>query len=180
MYTKPFRENCTTVIGCLYDGSTGTLTFYKDGVSLGVAFSGLHRLAEPLYPTVSSTAAKTEFTFLYAKREYANLQERCRTVIRRQLSSERAIRSLPLPGRLLSFLQMKSEEEDIFNSSTEDLPTPPPTPAAAAAVNTSPVLDIQMSSPVKSNFQPTATIISLAQLTNGCGFRSHKIPMPDL
>lgn len=76
MYTKPFRENKTTRIGCFYDGFKGTLTFFKDGVSLGVAFTGLDQVKESLYPTVSSTAAKTQFQLIFAEQEFHNLQER--------------------------------------------------------------------------------------------------------
>ena len=76
MYTRPFRENKTVRIGCLYDGFDGTLTFFKDRVSLGVAFTGLNYIKECLYPTVSSTAAKTEFKIIFAQREFSNLQER--------------------------------------------------------------------------------------------------------
>jgi len=34
-YTCPFRENVATTIGIFFDGVSGTLTYYKDGVSLG-------------------------------------------------------------------------------------------------------------------------------------------------
>ena len=50
------------VIGMLFDGVKGTLTYFKDGIILGVAFRGLHRIKEPLYPMVCSTMAKTEIT----------------------------------------------------------------------------------------------------------------------
>lgn len=111
VYTKPFRENRSTVIGCLYNGVDGTLTFFKDGQSLGVAFTGLHLVSEPLYPTVSSTAAKTEFCFLLAQREFSNLQERCRQVIRSNIRSEQAIQSLELPDRLVRYVEFDEDED---------------------------------------------------------------------
>ena len=51
-YIKPFRENVATTIGLYFDGIAGTLTYYKDGQCLGVAFSGLQEVTEPLYPIV--------------------------------------------------------------------------------------------------------------------------------
>ena len=59
-YTKPFRENVATTVGIFFDGIAGTMTYFKDGVSLGVAFDRLNDVSEPLYPIVCSTAAKTE------------------------------------------------------------------------------------------------------------------------
>lgn len=49
-YTKCFKENQATIIGILFDGIDGTLTYYKDGICLGVAFRGLNkvRAANPL------------------------------------------------------------------------------------------------------------------------------------
>ena len=34
-YTKPFRENVATTVGIFFDGIAGTITYFKDGVSLG-------------------------------------------------------------------------------------------------------------------------------------------------
>ena len=63
-YTKPFAENKSTTIGLLYDSNMGTLTYYKDGISLGVAFSGLNKVQQPIYPAICSTAARTEMTLV--------------------------------------------------------------------------------------------------------------------
>ena len=68
-YTNSFgqggrgRRNPTT-IGIYFDGIAGTLTYYKDGVSLGQAFSGLELIEEPLYPIVCSTAAKSKMKLI--------------------------------------------------------------------------------------------------------------------
>lgn len=43
-YTKCFNENQATTIGILFDGIDGTLTYYKDGICLGVAFRGLNKV----------------------------------------------------------------------------------------------------------------------------------------
>lgn len=49
MYTKRFKENTPTTIGILFNGIEGTLTYYKDGVCLGVAFSGLDKVSFSFY-----------------------------------------------------------------------------------------------------------------------------------
>ncbi|XP_073987750.1 SPRY domain-containing SOCS box protein SP555 isoform X2 [Rhodnius prolixus] len=86
-YTRPFKENESTTIGILFDGVAGTLSFYKDGKCLGVAFKDLHKVRENLYPIISSTAAKTKMTLALMKRDFVNLQDRCRAVIVSQLNS---------------------------------------------------------------------------------------------
>ena len=73
-YIKPFRENVATTIGLYFDGVAGNLTFYKDGQCMGVAFSGLNEVSEPLYPIVCSTAAKTEMSLGVLKRDFQSLQ----------------------------------------------------------------------------------------------------------
>ncbi|CAB3371581.1 SPRY domain-containing SOCS box protein 3-like [Cloeon dipterum] len=80
-YTKPFRENEPTTVGVLFDGIAGTLSYYKDCRYLGVAFQGLDKVNEPLYPIVCSTAAKTEMTLSVMRRDFVSLQDRCRAVI---------------------------------------------------------------------------------------------------
>lgn len=112
-YTKPFRENEATTVGLLYDGRQGTLTYYKDGRCLGVAFAGLNHVGEPLFPIVCSTAAKTEMTLGQLRRDYRDLQDRCRAVILRHVcDGQRGLESLDLPSRLKAYVA-----EDI-NAST--------------------------------------------------------------
>lgn len=69
-YTEPFAENTSTTIGILYDSNLGTLTYYKDGVSLGIAFAGLNKIEQPLYPAICSTAARTEMTLVRVLRNF--------------------------------------------------------------------------------------------------------------
>jgi len=104
-FTKPFRENESTTIGLLFDSREGTLSYYKDGVCLGVAFNGLNIVKEDLYPMVSSTAAKTEMTISNMRREYFNLQDRCRDVIRKRMRSENDINKLKLPTSIEIYLK---------------------------------------------------------------------------
>lgn len=95
-YIKPFQENIATTIGVYFDGVAGTLTFYKDGQCLGVAFSGLNDIKEPLYPIVCSTARKTEMTLGLLKRDFQSLQDRCRATILCHLNHKEQIQKLPL------------------------------------------------------------------------------------
>lgn len=103
-YTLPFRENEATTVGMLFDGIEGTLTYYKDGECLGVAFEGLHQVREPLYPMAASTAAKTEMTLVHMKRDFVNLQDRCRAVILEEYKTEAEVRSLMIPTTLKTYL----------------------------------------------------------------------------
>ncbi len=103
-YTKPFRENEPVTIGLLFDGPQGTLTFYKDGVNLGIAFTGLNRIEEDLYPLVCSTAAKTEMSLGLCLRGHHSLQDRCRAVIASAIQKTEQVDGLPLPNRIKSYI----------------------------------------------------------------------------
>ncbi|XP_053203457.1 SPRY domain-containing SOCS box protein 3-like isoform X1 [Panonychus citri] len=105
-FCKPFRENVKTTIGLLYDSCQGTLTYYKDGVKLGVAFRGLNQVSSSLYPLVSSTAAKTVMILCNLKVAYycSTLKERCRYVILKNLTRSQDIEQLPLPFKLRDYL----------------------------------------------------------------------------
>ncbi|OWF46173.1 SPRY domain-containing SOCS box protein 3-like [Mizuhopecten yessoensis] len=104
-YTTPFKENEATVVGMLFDGNEGTLSFFKDGTYLGVAFSGLNEIEEELFPIVCSTAAKTEMTLGVRRRGYVSLQDRCRATILSKVKQNNDIDNLPLPRRIKSFLK---------------------------------------------------------------------------
>lgn len=104
LYTSRFRENQATVVGVLFDGIEGTLTYYKDGTCLGVAFRGLDKIKEPLYPIVCSTAAKTELTLKCARRDFVNLQDRCRAEIIKHVKNRRQLADLNLPPSITAYL----------------------------------------------------------------------------
>lgn len=103
-YTKPFRENVSTTIGLLFDGIAGTLTYYKDGRCLGIAFRGLNEIKEPLFPIICSTAAKTEMSLITMKRDFVNLQDRCRAVIVKRIKLIRDLDTLLVPPRIKTYL----------------------------------------------------------------------------
>ena len=89
----------------------GTLTYYKDGKNLGVAFTGLAAIEEPLYPIICSTAAKTEMALGLTKREFISIQDRCRSVILKSLNSRDQIEQLELPKTLKRFISEGLSEE---------------------------------------------------------------------
>lgn len=104
-YTEPFRENRATTIGVLFDGEQGTLGFYKDAQWLGIAFTGLDAVTEPLYPVISSTAAKTELTLGATRRGWVSLQDRARHALLTALPQPRLLYALPLPPALRHYLE---------------------------------------------------------------------------
>lgn len=108
VYTTPFKENEATTIGVLFDGLEGTLSFYKDGVCLGPAFTGLENVRRDIYPVVCSTAAKTEMTLGARRRAYLSLQDRCRAAILASLDLhkiEHVVSRLPLPKPLRQYIR---------------------------------------------------------------------------
>ncbi|XP_061402913.1 SPRY domain-containing SOCS box protein 3 [Musca vetustissima] len=104
MYTDPFKENKATVVGILFDGIEGTLTYYKDGKCLGVAFRGLDKIKEPLYPIVCSTAAKTEMTLKNTQSDIGRLQDRCRAEVMKHIKSRDDLSKLKLPSIITNYL----------------------------------------------------------------------------
>uniref|UniRef100_A0A5S6R4E4 SPRY domain-containing SOCS box protein 3 n=1 Tax=Trichuris muris TaxID=70415 RepID=A0A5S6R4E4_TRIMR len=107
-FTDPFIEYTPTTIGLLYNGSNGTLSYYKDGRSLGVAFDGLNAVEEPLFPMISSTAARTEMTLNETKRTFWNLQDRCCWRLVQVLESIDQVDRLPLPTPVRIELKRRS------------------------------------------------------------------------
>lgn len=95
-YCEPFFDK-TTVIGCQLNLYEGTLTYYINGVSQGVAFHGLDKVNVPLYPVVSSTATETELGLGARTCRYLSLQEKCFLTIKKNLIISDYDR-LPLPS----------------------------------------------------------------------------------
>ena len=99
---NPSEKIPTFTIGIYFDGLAGTLTYYKDGVRLRIAFTGLQNVTEQLYPIVCSTGAKTSLGLL--RRDFQNLQDLCRVSILSQLTCEEEIKQLELPTTVKSFI----------------------------------------------------------------------------
>lgn len=103
-YCRPFRERFSTIIGLFFDGNYGTLTYFKDGVNLGVAFRGLNEIREPLYPIVSSTSRMCVMTVKKMENEFVKLQDRCKVVILKTIQNA-LIRNLNLPFGIRKYLE---------------------------------------------------------------------------
>ena len=100
-YTKKFERG--SVIGCHLDLWKGTLSFYKNGQPLGIAFDGL--LGKKLYPMVSSTAARTKMKLLCSYNTTFSLQYLCCKEISKHIpSTGETLASLPLPFGLKRYL----------------------------------------------------------------------------
>lgn len=103
-YCDPFFST-TTVIGVHLNMYKGTLTFYKNGVSLGEAFTGLNTKNQPLYPLISSTATETELGLGVRTSRYSSLQNKCFSMIRNSLKNVESIDNLPLPNLMKNHLR---------------------------------------------------------------------------
>ena len=102
-YTEEFQEQVSTTVGVLYDRTQGTLTYFKDGKNLGIAFTGLRKVKEDLYPFITSTAAKTEMSTECSLRSFDNLQDRCRAVIALYCTNN-DIDMLPIPKSMKEYI----------------------------------------------------------------------------
>lgn len=130
-FTRRFVENQATRIGLLFDGINGTLTYFKDGECLGIAFRGLNdvriwqtlntnvkslinnlrfvlippfQIKEPIYPIITSTAAKTEMVLTETRRDFVNLQDRCRAVLMKYIKSPEQLDELQLPKGIVNYI----------------------------------------------------------------------------
>lgn len=103
-YTKKFERGA--IIGCHLDLWKGTLSFYKNGEPLGVAFEGL--LGKSLYPMISSTAARTKMKLLCSYKTSFSLQYLCCKEISKNIpSTPQALASLPLPNGLKRYISWR-------------------------------------------------------------------------
>ena len=95
-YTSRFFDR-DTIIGVKLNLYDGTLTYFKSGECLGVAFTGLNQLAEPLFPLISSTAEDTELEVVSQKCRYQSLEHKCLVAIARRMRQKSDVSRLPLP-----------------------------------------------------------------------------------
>ncbi|XP_035694993.1 SPRY domain-containing SOCS box protein 3-like [Branchiostoma floridae] len=102
-YTEPFYDQ-TTVIGVHLNLYNGTLTYYRNGKSLGVAFRSINR-GEELYPIICSTAAETEMELGMRSCRFNSLQEKCCFTIMQAMKGKQAVDKLPLPTVIKSRLK---------------------------------------------------------------------------
>lgn len=111
-YCRPFRENYSTIVGLLFDGIYGTLTYFKDGVNLGVAFRNLNKIVEPLYPIVSSTSMRSLMTLRRTEHEFVSLQDRCKANILQNWESK-ILENLELPVKIQKYLAEVNEYRNV-------------------------------------------------------------------
>jgi len=90
-------------IGCLFNGFTGQLSYYKNGVFLGVAFESIN-MSESLYPMVSSTVAQSVFRLEMACETFPSLKDMCRKSVVNcsRIDLEKEV----LPRSVLEFLKV--------------------------------------------------------------------------
>ena len=69
-YTLPFEEGEPTTIGLHFDGEKGTLTYYKNGISLGIAFENLNKVNFELFPIICSSAQDSHMTLTTTKKDF--------------------------------------------------------------------------------------------------------------
>lgn len=62
------------------------------------------QIREPLYPIVCSTAAKTEMILTETRRDFVNLQDRCRAVIIKHINTQEKLDRLALPYCIKNYL----------------------------------------------------------------------------
>jgi len=68
------NNDTITTIGCLYDGYNGQLSFYKNGIFLGIAFNNLF---DEIYPMCSSTVTQSVFRMDVCYQSFPSLEELC-------------------------------------------------------------------------------------------------------
>lgn len=114
-YCDPFAEYTPVTVGILLDMNEGTLSYFKNGVSLGVAFTGLNKVEEELFPTICSTAAKTVMYVGRRCRSFFDLRDMCRQVIIQAIADDNESEtkrslasvtdSLPVPELIKRYLR---------------------------------------------------------------------------
>ena len=106
-FVNPYPRKRSTVIGMFLDTKQGTLSYYRDGEPLGIAYRGLHHVKDELFPVMASNKG-VEMTLVKRLRNYHSLQDHCRGIILKELSHKRRskpnIDLLPLPSMMKEFV----------------------------------------------------------------------------
>ena len=105
---RSFRDHKQTVIGVLFNRKQGTLSYYQDGVQLGVAMTVPNHLDYELFPAVWNLALVTEVKLgrrLRSFYNYENLQNRCRATIMELILEKADIDLLNLPTVMKDYLR---------------------------------------------------------------------------
>ena len=97
---KPLPENKQAIIGMLFDGLLGTLSYFHNGQYLGVAFTGLNTISHNLYPTITSTASGVKISIVKCMQGFFTLEHLCFNLILKSVRSKEDVSELFLPHLL--------------------------------------------------------------------------------
>lgn len=99
-FCGPWNES-QVKIGCLFNGFTGKLSFFKNGTPLGVAFENID-MTKDWFPMVSSTAVQSGFRFECVYESFPSLMDICRKAV---LKNQMKLSREAVPVSVLNFLQ---------------------------------------------------------------------------
>ena len=103
-YTGAYlKDHETATIGVLLDREHGTMSYYKNGEPLGVAFWDMNCKNKVLYPLMMS-ARHAEMTLGKRLRNFPTLKGRCREIIVKELSDRTEVDRLPIPTQMKKYL----------------------------------------------------------------------------
>ena len=103
-FSEHFSETTSgpVTIGCLFNGFTGQLSYFKNGKYLGVAFEKINTKTQTLFPMISSTVAQSAFRLECVCETFPNLKDLCRETVR---AGQIKLDNQNLPVSLLEFLK---------------------------------------------------------------------------
>ena len=103
-YTGAYlKDHETAIIGVLLDREHGTMSYYKNGEPLGVAFIEMNCKNKVLYPLMMS-ARHAEMTLGKRLRSFPTLKGRCRATIVKELSGKTEVDRLAIPTQMKRYL----------------------------------------------------------------------------
>lgn len=114
IYCQEFDSLEKVKIGCLFDGYSGKLSFFKNGQFLGTAFEslgelrnqqGLYDLEHELFPMVSSTVSKSLIRLEFVCENFASLKEMCRERVQQEIMIRSDFSQEEQSGELENFYQ---------------------------------------------------------------------------
>lgn len=127
VYTTPFKLGREFTMGFLFDSSAGTLSYYKNGEYLGVAFNNMREPSGlPLFPMIcSSNSARVRLTLKNVRTELPTMKERCRDILIRVLESPKDgsgnVRLIVLPTPLRDYVVASIVQEQKFKDKKSGL-----------------------------------------------------------
>ena len=112
-------------LGMLYNSAHQTLTYFRNGMPIGLQFHDIDCEADQYYPMVSATVPGTTVKLTCTWRNTQTLQEMCRARILSALPASKAISQLDLPSALQRYLRTEWAAWDLMEySNPRHKPTP--------------------------------------------------------